>query len=84
MTSDSAIVEIKIPSRNIDDDLEIPLEITVSDLMGALNKIYNLKIDLENTAMCFLKTEYPIALLKGGKQLHEFGVRNGTIINITE
>ena len=31
-----------------------------------------------------LKSENPIALLKGNKSLSEFGLRNGSIINYTE
>ena len=34
--------------------------------------------------ICYLKSENPIALLRGNKTLAEYGIRNGTLINFTE
>lgn len=65
-------------------DLEIPLDITANDLVVALNTAYELGIDVSDQKKCYLKAENPFALLKGNKQLSEFGVRNGTVINYTE
>lgn len=78
-----AIVIFKIHKRNIEVDLEIPLEITPNDLVNALNTAYELGVDTSNVRNCYLKAENPIALLKGNKTLAEFGVRNGTVINFT-
>ena len=80
----SAIVIFKIHKRNFETDLEIPLDITVNDLVNALNIAFDLEIDVSNAKNCYLKTENPIALLKGNVLLSEFGVRQGTIINFTE
>lgn len=80
----SAIVILKIHKRNFEVDLEIPLDITANDLVSALNTAFNLEIDISNAKDCYLKTESPIALLKGNILLSEFGVRNGTIINFTD
>ena len=63
----TAIVMIKIYSKNVQEDLEIPLDITVNDLMIALNSAYGLDIDVSNIRSCYLKTENPIALLHGNK-----------------
>ena len=65
-------------------DLDIPLDITANELVVALNSAYELGIDTTDMKNCYLKTERPIALLKGNKTLEEFGVRNGTVINYTE
>ncbi len=79
-----AIVIFRMHKRNVEVDLDIPLDITTSDLVNALNTAYELGIDMSNVKNCYLKTENPIALLKGSKTLSEHGVRNGTVINFTE
>lgn len=70
--------------RNITKDIEIPLYITANELVTALNEAYDLKIDTSNVKQCYLKSEKPIALLKGNKTLQEFGIRNGSEIYFTE
>lgn len=84
MNNDTAIVILNITKRNFTVDLEIPLDISANELVIALNKSYDLKIDTTNVKNCFLKAEKPIALLKGNKTLKEFGVRNGTVIYFTD
>lgn len=79
-----AIVIFNICKKNISVDLEIPLDITANDLIIALNKAFELDIDIENVLNCYLKSENPIALLRGNKTLLEFGIRNGSIINFTD
>lgn len=79
-----AIVIFKMHKRNAEVDLEIPLDISANDLVNALNSAYELGIDTNNVKNCYLKAENPIALLKGNRQLSEFGVRNGTVINFTD
>ncbi len=79
-----AIVIFKMYKRNVEVDLEIPLDITVNDLVNALNTAYDLGIDTNDVKNCYLKAENPIALLKGNKMLSEYGVRNGTVINFTD
>lgn len=70
--------------RNSVKDIEIPLYITANELVVALNEAYDLNIDTSNVKNCYLKSEKPIALLKGNKTLAEFGIRNGTVIYFTE
>lgn len=79
-----AIIIFRMYKRNIEVDLEIPLDITVNELINALNLAYELGIDTTNVKNCYLKTENPIALLKGERLLYEYGVRNGTVINFTD
>lgn len=62
-------------------DLDIPLDISANDLVSALNTIYDLKLDISDSKNCFLKSEAPIALLKGSKLLKDFGIREGSVIS---
>lgn len=84
MNNDTAIVVLNVPKKNISVDLEIPLDISANELVLALNAAYELGIDISNIKDCYLKSENPIALLKGNKSLSEFGLRNGSVINYTE
>ena len=75
------VVVLYIHKENRKIDIEIPVDITASELIVGLNTAYKLGMDTSNLSHCYLKTENPIALLKGNKQLYEYGLRNGTIIN---
>ena len=79
-----AVIIFIMGKKNISVDLEVPLDITANDLVIALNNAYDLEIDTDNVLNCYLKSENPIALLRGNKSLQEFGVRNGSIINFTD
>lgn len=84
MGKESAIIIFNIIKRNFTQDLEVPLDISANDLVIALNTAYKLGIDTSDIKNCYLKSENPIALLKGNKALAEFGLRNGSVINFTE
>lgn len=84
MGREAAIVIFNAIKRNLFVDLEIPLNISASDLVNALNTAFQLDIDTSDIKNCYLKAENPIALLKGNKKLAEFGVRDGTVIYHTE
>lgn len=84
MNGDTAVVVFRIHKRNLAADLEIPLHISANELVVALNTAYDLGIDTSDIKNCYLKTENPIALLKGNMTLAEFGIRNGSVINFTE
>ena len=70
--------------KNLSLDLEIPLSISANELVEALNTAYDLNIDVSDIKNCYLKSENPIALLKGNKTLAEFGLRDGSVIIFTE
>lgn len=78
------VVEFNIYKRDISVDLEIPIDISTRDLLIGLNQAYGLGIDTSDIKQCYLKTENPIALLRGNKLISEYGLRNGSIINFTE
>lgn len=61
-------------------ELEVPINITASDLIYALNESLNLQMDTEDIYNNYLVSENPIAFLKGNRTLEEFGIRNGTNI----
>ena len=65
-------------------DLEIPINITTRDLIIGLSEAYELEIDTSDINQCYLKSENPIALLRGNKQLKDYGLRNGSILNFTD
>jgi uncharacterized ubiquitin-like protein YukD len=76
------VVVLKIHSRKFETDLDVPLDITANELLNGINDAYGLGIDTGNAANCFLSAENPIALLRGSKTLLEYGIRNGSVINI--
>lgn len=76
------IVILYIHKLNKKIDIEIPLDITANDLILALNKAYNLNINTDNIMDVFLRTENPIALLRGNRTLEEYKIRDGSIINV--
>lgn len=80
----TAIVILNIHKDNKEIDIEIPLDITANELVLALNKTYNLGINTENMMELYLRSENPIALLKGNRTLEEYGIRNGSILNIID
>lgn len=84
MNKEKAIVIFNNKKNNMSIDLEIPLTISANELVGALNTAYELGIDVSDIKNCYLKSENPIALLKGNKTLAEYGIRNGSIIIFTE
>ena len=78
--NEKAIVEFINKNDNSKTELEIPINITANDLIIALNKAFNLEMDIENICNCYLVAENPIAFLHGNKELSEYGIRNGTKI----
>lgn len=62
-------------------DLEVSLDITANDLIIALNQVFNLGFDISKIQSCYLKSENPIALLKGNRTLRDIGIIDGTIIS---
>lgn len=79
MNRDVAIVIFKASGRkNIEVDLEIPLDISANELFIGINSAYDLGVDTTDIKNCYLKAENPIALLRGNKTLREYGIRNGS------
>ena len=79
---DTAVFILCLHKTNQQHDIEVPLNITAKELVGALNTAYQLNIDLDDISQCFLRSENPIALLKGETTLQEYGLYDGTIIHV--
>lgn len=87
MENDAIVLNLIVYRKNNsceEYDLEVPTFISANELIIALNYAYKLGFDLENVKTCYLKTEFPTALLRGTKSLQEFGLMNGTKIVYVE
>ncbi len=74
----NAVIVFNMLSRNKKVNLDVPLDMTANELVLALNEAYDLRIDTSDIKNCFLRSENPIALLKGYRTLREFGIINGS------
>jgi len=77
---------IVILKRNEEDkgiDIEIPLNISANELIYGLNMGLGIGLNMNNLANYYLRSENPIALLRGEKTLEEHGIRNGSIIYLS-
>lgn len=77
-----AIITVNMVKKSLSYDLEVPLDISANDLCAALFHLLlpDQKDDMKNY---YLKAERPIALLRGERTLREYGIRDGSVINIT-
>ncbi len=78
----TAVMTLRFNRNNTAVDIEVPLDISANELVTALNQAFGLGIDTTSILECCLKTEHPIAFLRGSKRLQDYGLHNGTIINI--
>ena len=81
MLSTHAIITVKLINKNESYDLEVPLDISAGELCGALYEMYSSQIQ-SNMQQFFLRAERPIALLRGQRSLRDYGIRDGSIINL--
>lgn len=84
MSSDKAIIIFKNETTDTCVDVEVPLDITATELVLGLNEAYKLGMDVSDIKKCYLKAENPIVLLKGNQTLLQCGIRNGSVIMYTE
>lgn len=83
MSENTAVITLNLCKMNKSVDLYVPLDISANDLCSAIFQKY-VPDRYESMNMNYLKAEKPIALLRGERTLREFGIRNGSVINITE
>ena len=81
---DRCVVRVRLINKDIEDDIDIPLDISAIDLIIGLNEAYELGYDLSKINYYSLSAENPLAMLKGTKRLKDLGVMNGTIINVRD
>lgn len=77
---DRAVIIINIPEIGLREDLEIPTDITVNDLIIAIGKIYGRKVENEHIFDYYLRMDNPKALMSGERKLSEYEVRDGSEI----
>lgn len=82
MALNTIIITINLTASGHSYDLEIPLDISACELCDALFQKY-LPEQHGDIQQYYLKTERPIALLRGERTLREYGLRDGSMINIT-
>ncbi|RDU24233.1 EsaB/YukD family protein [Anaerosacchariphilus polymeriproducens] len=82
MKPNKAIVELNLTKYNQVVDIEVPLDISVYELVCAVNQAFQLEQDTSNINTCHLKTEHPIGFFTSTQKLEECGIVNGTIIRI--
>ena len=80
--SNNAIITVNLIKTGYSYDLDVPLDISASELCAALFQKY-LPEYHGDTHQYYLKMERPIALLRGERTLRDYGMRDGSIINIT-
>ncbi len=78
----TAVIILDIKEKGLLRDIEVPLDITVYDLVTGLNTAYQLGIDVEDVRNCYLRMDNPIALLRGDKILRDYGMHNCSVIHI--
>lgn len=76
------IITVNLVKSGIHHDLEVPLDISADELCTALFEKY--VSDQQGGIQRYLNAERPIALLRGDRILREYGIRDGSIINIKE
>lgn len=82
MAADKAIITLNFVGMGINHDLEVPLDISANELCAALFQCY-MPDRAGDVQQYYLKSERPIALLRGERTLREYGLRDGSVINIT-
>ncbi len=76
------VLEVRILNKNENHDIDVDNNITAYELVNALNIAFQLGIDTDDISQCYIRTENPICLLRGDKKIIDFGIHEGTIINI--
>ncbi len=81
---DRAVILLHLIKSGKTFDVDVPLDITASDLLVGISEAYGLDLAADDASQRYLKAENPIALLHGNKTLGEYGIVDGSIINVTE
>lgn len=79
-----AVVHLNLTLRDETHDVDVPLDINASELLEGLNHAYDLGIAIEEVSQCYVKAENPIVLMHGKRTLGQYGIMDGSTINITE
>ena len=61
-------------------DLDLPCEMTVEELLEGLNEKLDWKMKAEEIERAYLRSENPVAFLKGNHSLEEYPLRDGSTL----
>lgn len=81
MSQNRAVITVNLLRYGVSHDLDVPLDISAYELCQALFQKY-LPDRQEGASQYYLRSERPIALLRGDRTLREYGIHDGTVINI--
>ena len=77
----TAIIVVNLFKSNKTHNLEVPLDISANELCEALFDIYS-PHSMYDMRQYYLKCEMPLSLLRGEKTLREYGIHDGSTINL--
>lgn len=83
MSTNKIVIIINNISTGTCKDIEVPLDISASELCDAIFQKY-LPERYGDVRKYYLRSERPVALLRGERTLREYGLRDGSVINITK
>lgn len=78
------VVHLNLVRQSRIIDIDVPLDINAKEFLEGISQAYSLDIDTEDASQCYVKSENPTRLMHGRKTLGEYGIMDGSIINITE
>lgn len=81
---DKVIVIFKKRSSDQGIDIEIPKDITAAELIYGLNQGLHLGLNIDDPIHAYMRSENPIALVRGDVTIEELGIRNGSVIIMEE
>ena len=81
---DKAIVIFKRRESDPGIDIEIPMVITAAELIYGLNQGLHLGMNIDDPVHAYMRSENPIALIRGDVTIEELGIRNGSVIVMEE
>jgi uncharacterized ubiquitin-like protein YukD len=74
------IIRFKNVKLNQEYDIEVPADLTANELIYGLKNSFKLNINMDDPKDCFLRSENPIALIRGEAELTSLGLRDGSVI----
>lgn len=75
---DRFVIDVHVAGGTLTEELEVPADISVIDLIEGLSSIYGMEIDHNKLYKYYLKMDYPKALLRGEILLRDTGMRDGS------
>ena len=78
--NDRVIVIFKRRATDSGIDIEIPTDITAAELIYGLNQGLHLGMNIDDPIHAYMRSENPIALIRGDVTIEELGIRNGSVI----